>query len=60
MQKKNQNTGFVNSDPIFTDQSKVVNGFSDLIVEVFGEHGKHARAVVGMASIPIGVPWMLK
>lgn len=48
-------TGFVNSDPEFTDQSKVINGFSDLMVEVFGERGKHARAAVGMASLPLGV-----
>lgn len=48
-------TGFVNSTPYFTDQSKVVNGFSDLIVEVFGERGKHARAAVGMVSLPLGV-----
>lgn len=48
-------TGFVNSTPDFTDQSKVVNGFSDLMVEVFGERGKHARAAVGMASLPLGV-----
>lgn len=48
-------TGYVNSDPAFTDQSKVVNGFSDLMVEVFGERGKHARAAVGMASLPLGV-----
>ncbi len=47
-------TGMVNSDPNFTDQSKVVNGFSDLMVEVFGERGKHARAAVGMASLPLG------
>ncbi|MBT6766621.1 MAG: RidA family protein, partial [Prolixibacteraceae bacterium] len=48
-------TGMVNSDPGFTDQSKVVNGYSDLMVEVFGERGKHARAAVGMASLPLGV-----
>jgi len=48
-------TGFVNSDLEFTDQSKVVNGFSDLMVKVFGERGKHARAAVGMASLPLGV-----
>lgn len=47
-------TGMINSDPNFTDQSKVVNGFSDLMVEVFGERGKHARAAVGMASLPLG------
>jgi len=48
-------TGFVNSSPDFTDQSKVINGFSDLMVEVFGDRGKHARAAVGMASLPLGV-----
>ena len=47
--------GMVNSDPSFTDQSKVINGFSDLIVEVFGERGRHARAAVGMASLPGGI-----
>jgi enamine deaminase RidA (YjgF/YER057c/UK114 family) len=47
-------SGFVNSAPDFTDQSKVVNGFSDLMVEVFGERGKHARAALGMASLPLG------
>ncbi len=46
--------GMVNSDPDFVDQPKVINGFSDLIVEVFGERGKHARAAVGMASLPRG------
>lgn len=44
--------GLVNSDPNFLDQPKVVNGFSDLMVDVFGEKGKHARAAVGMASLP--------
>lgn len=47
--------GFVNADPDFTELSKVVNGFSDLMVEVFGERGKHARAAVGMASLPLGI-----
>ena len=47
--------GMVNSDPSFTDQPKVINGFSDLIVEVFGERGRHARAAVGMASLPRGI-----
>lgn len=46
--------GMVNSDPSFTDQPKVINGFSDLMVEVFGERGRHARAAVGMASLPRG------
>jgi enamine deaminase RidA (YjgF/YER057c/UK114 family) len=47
--------GFVNAAPEFTELSKVVNGFSDLMVEVFGERGKHARAAVGMASLPFGI-----
>ncbi|MCP4897192.1 MAG: MBL fold metallo-hydrolase [bacterium] len=46
--------GMVNSDPDFVEQPAVINGFSDLIVEVFGERGKHARAAVGMATLPRG------
>jgi enamine deaminase RidA (YjgF/YER057c/UK114 family) len=46
--------GMVNSTPDFTQQPAVINGFSDLIVEVFGERGRHARAAVGMASLPRG------
>ncbi len=46
--------GMVNSDPDFVQQPAVINGFSDLIVEVFGERGRHARAAVGMASLPRG------
>ena len=45
-------TGMVNSDQNFYDQPKVVNGCSDLLTEVFGKKGKHARAAVGMASLP--------
>jgi enamine deaminase RidA (YjgF/YER057c/UK114 family) len=48
-------TGFVNSAPDFTDQPKVVNGASDLMVEVFGDRGRHARSAVGVASLPLGV-----
>jgi len=44
--------GMVNADSGFTEQPEVINGFSDLMVEVFGERGKHARAAVGMASLP--------
>lgn len=44
--------GMVNSTPDFTDQPKVVNGYSDLMVAVFGENGKHARAAVGMGALP--------
>jgi enamine deaminase RidA (YjgF/YER057c/UK114 family) len=46
--------GMVNSHPEFVDQPAVINGFSDLIVEVFGDRGRHARAAVGMASLPRG------
>ena len=45
-------TGMVNCTPDFTSQPEVINGFSDLMVEVFGEKGKHARAAVGMGSLP--------
>ncbi|PKA98615.1 enamine deaminase RidA (YjgF/YER057c/UK114 family) [Flavobacteriaceae bacterium MAR_2009_75] len=44
--------GMVNCTPDFGDQPKVVNGYSDLMVAVFGERGKHARAAVGMGSLP--------
>ncbi len=48
-------SGFVASTPDFSDQPKVINGASDLLVEVFGEAGRHARAAVGMAALPLGV-----
>ncbi|MBT8232922.1 MAG: RidA family protein [Bacteroidia bacterium] len=44
--------GMVNAEPGFGDQPEVINGFSDLMVEVFGERGEHARAAVGMSSLP--------
>jgi enamine deaminase RidA (YjgF/YER057c/UK114 family) len=47
--------GFVNSTADFTDQPKVINGASDLMVEVFGDAGRHARAAVGAPSLPLGV-----
>ena len=47
--------GFVNSTPDFTDQPKVINGASDLMVEVFEDKGKHARFAVGTAVLPLGV-----
>ena len=47
--------GFVNCTPDFTDMPQVVNGASDLMVEVFGEAGRHARAAVGNSSLPGGV-----
>lgn len=45
---------FVASAPGFTDQSKVANGASDLLVEVFGDEGRHARAAVGVRELPLG------
>ena len=47
--------GMVNAPEGFTDHSKVMNGFSDLMVEVFGEKGKHARSSVGMCSLPFNI-----
>ncbi|QJE72381.1 RidA family protein [Aerophototrophica crusticola] len=47
--------GFVNSTPDFTDQPKVINGASELMQEVFGDAGKHARSAVSAASLPLGV-----
>jgi enamine deaminase RidA (YjgF/YER057c/UK114 family) len=47
--------GMVNAAPDFTEQSQVINGFSDLMVEVFGDKGKHARSAVGMGSLPGGI-----
>lgn len=48
-------TGFVNSTPDFTDQPKVVNGASDLLVELLGEAGRHSRSAVSAAALPLGV-----
>jgi enamine deaminase RidA (YjgF/YER057c/UK114 family) len=48
--------GMVNAVPDFRDHPKVINGCSDLFVEVFGERGKHARSAVGMGSLPNGIP----
>tara|TARA_Y100001936_G_scaffold205013_1_gene208786 strand:- start:37 stop:498 length:462 start_codon:yes stop_codon:yes gene_type:complete len=48
-------TGFVNSTDEFTDQPKVINGASDLIVSIFGEAGMHSRAAVSTNSLPLGV-----
>ena len=47
--------GFVNCTDDFTDQPKVINGASDLMAEVFGDKGKHARAAVGVNTLPLGV-----
>lgn len=48
--------GMVNATPDFADHPKVINGCSDLFVEVFGEAGRHARSAVGMGSLPGGIP----
>ena len=47
--------GMVQCADDFTDHPKVINGFSDLMVEVFGDAGRHARAAVGMGSLPFGI-----
>ena len=48
-------TGFVNSTPDFTMHPQVINGCSDLFVDVFGAAGRHARSAVGTASLPQGI-----
>lgn len=48
--------GMVNSAPGFDRQPAVINGFSDLILELYGEAGAHARSAVGMAELPFGLP----
>jgi enamine deaminase RidA (YjgF/YER057c/UK114 family) len=47
-------TGFVNATPEFADHPQVVNGASDLMVEVLGDKGRHTRAAVGVAGLPMG------
>lgn len=47
-------TGYVNSDPDFTDQHLVINGASQLLCDIFGEAGWHSRTAVGMVSLPLG------
>lgn len=49
-------TGFVASAPGFTEQPRVINGASQLLVDLFGEHGRHARSAVGVAALPLGSP----
>ncbi|HJU79928.1 MAG TPA: RidA family protein [Nitrososphaeraceae archaeon] len=46
-------TGFVNCDPSFKDHPKVINGTSDLLLEIFGEKGKHTRVAIGTNSLPL-------
>ena len=52
--------GFLNAVPEFEDHAKVLNGCSDLLVEVFGERGVHARSVLGASSLRGGLPVILK
>lgn len=47
--------GMVKATPEFSDHPKVINGCSDLLVELYGDNGRHARAAVGMTSLPIGI-----
>ena len=47
-------TGYVNADPNFTDEHLVINGASQLVRDVFGEAGRHARTALGMAQLPLG------
>jgi enamine deaminase RidA (YjgF/YER057c/UK114 family) len=48
-------SGFVNAEPNFTAHPQVINGASDLLVDIFGEAGKHSRTAVGVSSLPLGV-----
>lgn len=48
--------GLVNAVPTFERHSQVMNGFSDLMVQVFGEHGRHARSAIGVGSLPNNIP----
>lgn len=47
--------GFVNSEPNFYDHSQVINGASELLVEIFGDQGKHSRTALGVAALPLNV-----
>ena len=48
--------GMVSSSPGFQRQPSVINGFSDLIIELYGAAGAHARSAVGLAELPFGIP----
>lgn len=48
--------GFVNSAPDFHEQPKVINGASELLLEIFGEEGKHARCALGTSNLPVNIP----
>lgn len=48
--------GMVNAESDFTQHPQVINGFSDLMVEIFGDRGKHSRSAIGMGSLPANIP----
>ena len=48
-------TGYVNCQDNFTDQPKIINGASDMLVEIFGDQGRHARVAVGSNALPLGI-----
>ena len=48
-------SGFVNCQDNFTDQPKIINGASDMLVEIFGDQGRHARVAVGSNALPLGI-----
>ena len=48
-------TGFVNCQDDFTDQPKIINGASDMLVDIFGDKGRHARVAVGSNALPLGI-----
>ncbi len=48
-------TGYVNCKDDFKDQPKVINGASDMLVDIFGDHGRHTRAAVGSNALPLGI-----
>ena len=48
-------TGFVNCQDSFTDQPKIINGASDMLVEIFGDQGRHTRVAVGSNALPLGI-----
>ena len=48
-------SGYVNAEPDFTAHPQVINGASDLLVEIFGDAGRHSRAAIGCSSLPLGV-----
>jgi enamine deaminase RidA (YjgF/YER057c/UK114 family) len=47
-------SGYINSDPTFTDQPKVLNAASDMLANIFGDFGKHSRSAIGVCSLPLG------